>query len=130
MTITSSSSIPKSGVGLRSRRRGFLLERCERRGTLAPPTPTRPAPNVRISTPFDGREPKLCPWPVPHLASSPLLAPVSSAALLLPLPVLWTEEPVARPLRELPAPRKAGGGWASEPREGARYNESNTFDTD
>src|SRR6266576_2137680 len=121
MTITSSSSIPKSGGGLRSRRRGFL-ERCERRGTLAPPTPTRPAPNVRVSTPFDGREPKLRPWPVPHLASSTFLAPVSSVALSLPLPVLWAEEPVARPLRELPVPRKAAGGWMSEPREGGRYN--------
>ena len=88
-----------------------MLERCDRRGMLAPPTPTRLAPSVRVPTPFDWREPKLCPCPVPHLASSAFLVSVYSVALFFPLLVLLVEEPVGFPLRELPAPRKAAGRW-------------------
>ena len=76
---------------------------------LAPPRPTSPlAPSVRAPTPFVGREPKLRPCPEPHVApSSAFFAPVSVA---LALPLLWDEEPVARPPSELPAPTKEDGG--------------------
>ena len=105
ITITSSSSTPKSGVGLRSRRGGFLLERCGKRGIVAPP-----APNVRIPAPFVEREPKLRPCPVPHLTPSDWLPCVSSVALLLPLPVPCVEVLATRPLREFPPPTKAPEG--------------------
>jgi len=109
ITITSSSSTPQSGVGLRSRRGGFLLERGDIRDALAPLTPTRPAPSDRVPTPFDWRVPKLRPGPVPHFASSVLVS-VSSVALFFPLLALLGEEPVDFPLRELPAPTKVVGG--------------------
>ena len=110
ITITSSSSTPQSGVGLRSRRDGFLLERGDIRDTLAPLTPTKLAPSDRVPTPFDWRVPKLCPGPVPHFASSTFLVSVSSVALFFPLLALLEEESVDFPLRELPAPTKVVGG--------------------
>jgi hypothetical protein len=88
-----------------------LLDRDDRRGTLVPPTPTRLAPSVRVPAPFEWRDPRLRPCPVPHRASSAFSAPVSSEALFFPLPMFLAGEPEAFPLSELPAPTKVMGGW-------------------
>lgn len=87
-----------------------MLERGGIRDTLAPLTPTRPAPSDRVLTPFDWRVPKLCPGPVPHFASSAFFVSVSPVAFFFPLLALLEEEPVDSPLRELPDPTKPIGG--------------------